>query len=366
MILNLKKLNNLISQFFPKQYRILYLSCHSILEFDELKILKKLGHKVFSPGAGRGGLRPTNPSTEDEKKLMNQFLNLAGDKYDDCTYPWKLYYLKSHLTKKFLDNFEIILIMHNIEWIENNWNVLKNKKVIWRSIGQSNSDIEFKLKKFAQRGLKIIRYSPLESNLKNYAGSDFLIRFYKNNIEFSGWLGDKRKAMTISQEMKKRKDFCHYDTFINISKNSPTELFGFGNNNNSEKNSQITYEALKNNLRHFRCYIYTGTYPASYTLAFIEAWMTGIPIIAIGNKLMHDRFDNLGLYEIPLLIKNGTDGFVSDSIEEINLLIDRLIKDKKLAERISKNGRKKAIKFFGENNIFKQWKKFFITMDKIH
>ena len=31
--------------------KILYLSCHSILEYDEVKLLTGMGHYVFSPGA---------------------------------------------------------------------------------------------------------------------------------------------------------------------------------------------------------------------------------------------------------------------------------------------------------------------------
>jgi len=47
--------------------KILFLSCHTVLEFDDLILLNELGYEVFSPGtywkpeSGGDGIRPPLP-----------------------------------------------------------------------------------------------------------------------------------------------------------------------------------------------------------------------------------------------------------------------------------------------------------------
>lgn len=339
---------------YPK-YKILYLSSHTILEYDELKILRNLGHFVFSPGAGRRSLRPMPSFSRYEKKLFAEFDLLDKTNLHKENLPMRLFMLKSKLTKKFLNNFDLVIVMHYPQWIIDNWSLLKNKKVIWRSIGQSSPDIEESLKKYRLQGLKVIRYSPLEANLLNYIGHDEIIRFYKSSNEFDGWNGSLKKVMTISQEMKLRSDVCHYDAYKKITFGVPSMLYGYGNKKNKKVAGEIKYDDLKKHLKRYRCFLYMGTYPASYTLAFIEAWMTGIPIIAIGNKIMNDKFPDQQLYEVPSLIQNGKNGFCIDNISELKKIIKMLIDNKELAKSISKEGRKSAIKIFGEQNARKKW-----------
>ncbi len=352
-------LKNLFFFKNKKKYRILYLSAHSILEYDEIKILEELGHFVFSPGTGSMHLRPSKNLSNEEIRLKKEFYSLADKNYYKNSPLERLFKLKTKLSKKFVSNFDIIIVMHYPECIINNWSVIKNKKVIWRTIGQSNSSIEKKLKAYRQQGLKIIRYSPFEKNIPNYIGEDEIIRFYKNEKEFSNWNGQIRHVLTVSQHMEKRFDACHYDIYERVVRDLPYYLAGFKSKGINDNSKELSYEELKDLIRNSRCFFYTGTYPASYTLAFIEAWMTGIPIIAIGNELMHDRFPDQGLYEIPSLIINGYNGYCYNSIEELKNVLLELLNDFKLAKKISKNGRKSAKKIFGSKRALKQWS-FFI------
>ena len=355
----LKNIQNKYLNYLRKpKYKILYLSSHSVLEYDEVRILKSLGHFVFSPGVGRQHLRPQKILNSEEEKLKDQFSKLAEETYYKKRPLMRLFKLKSLLSKKFVSNFDIIIVMHYPEWIIDNWNIIKNKKVIWRSIGQSSPIIEKKLEPYRKNGLKIIRYSINEKNIANYIGCDEVIRFYKDDNEFSNWNGEEQIVLTVAQEIKKRHDACHYDIYKAVTKTLPSQLVGFGNEDVTGNVSELNYEELKEKLRNCRCFFYTGTYPAPYTLGFIEAWMTGIPIVAIGDKLMHDRFTNSGLYEIPKLIKNGYNGFCLNSVEEINRTLLLLLNNKQLANKISKNGKKTAIKYFGIKKITKQWKNF--------
>tara|TARA_B100001093_G_scaffold223474_1_gene214105 strand:- start:3609 stop:4361 length:753 start_codon:yes stop_codon:yes gene_type:complete len=250
--------------------------------------------------------------------------------------------------------------MHHPKFIIDNWEAMKHKSVVWRTIGQSTHLIEKKLTKYRHQGLKVIRYSPCEKNLHHFIGSDEVIRFYKDPKEFKGWRNTKNRILTIAQNMEERSDVCHFDIYKEVVKDMPSTLYGSGNND--KFNSELSYKQIKHALKDFRCYFYTGTYPASYTLSFIEAWMTGIPIIAIGNKIMHDRFVDYKLYEVPKLIKNGIDGYYADDISSLRRIIFLLIKDDKKLEEISKNGRNSAMKFFGKKNIKRQWEVYLDTL----
>lgn len=331
--------------------KLLYLSCHAILEHDELSLFNEMGIDFFSMGSY---LVPTEP-VDKIRPLI---------KYD----PFK--WLKSpvppreDMPKSFIDNFDVIMVMHIPEWIEKNWEKFKGKTVIWRTIGQSTPSLEARLKKYRNEGLRIVRYSPREERLKNYLGADALIRFYKDENEFKGWHGAGHEVMTIAQDMKRRAKFCNFDAFNEIVTGFNGRLYGRGNENAGDINGgYLTYEEMKQKLKDGRVYIYTGTQPASYTLGFIEAYMTGIPVISIGEKLWGTLNEELGinesLLEVTDLINNAVDGFYSDDIGQIREWITALVNDWKLAKRIGEMGRQNAIKHFGKNNVKLSWERFF-------
>lgn len=337
--------------------RILYLSCHSILEHDEVHLFREIGYQVFSPGdyvdeknPGKPWLRNnSNKLTRAERDDLTAF-NAFGKRGPEN---------KNELIQSFVDRFDLIIVMHIPEWIILNWEVMKHKTVIWRTIGQSSTHIENRLATHRQQGLKIIRYSSMEKHLPGYIGSDETIRFYKSPKEYFGWTGDMKSVITIAQNMSERADACHYDIFRKVIEPFPAKLFGPGNEGTGDINAgEVPYADLKEALRLNRCYFYTGTFPASYTLGFIEAWMTGIPIVAIGEKIMHDRFPNENLYEIPYLINHGVDGFYADNIQELQEIVRTLLDDPELAKRISRAGRESAIKNFDKNVIRNQWAAF--------
>src|SRR5258708_24229037 len=125
----------------------------------------------------------------------------------------------------------------------------------------------------------------------------------------------------------------------------------------------MPYEIMKGALRDNRCFVYGGTFPSPYTLAFIEPMMTGIPMVCIGQKLAEElpeiaQNDRYHYYEIPEIIRNGQNGFISDNVNDLREAVHLLLEDEELAKRIGNEGRKTAIKFFGKFEIREQWKKF--------
>jgi glycosyltransferase involved in cell wall biosynthesis len=160
--------------------------------------------------------------------------------------------------------------------------------------------------------------------------------------------------------MKARGDACSFAFFEEVTRPFPRHLYGPGNEGIGEwTTGKVPYSQLIHELQMNRVYFYTGTHPASYTLNFMEAWMVGIPVVAIGSDHGNSKaFINHNLYEVPSFIKNGINGFCSDNIEELRSYIKELLNNDSLAKSISEEGRKEAIVHFGKANIKNQWKEF--------
>lgn len=329
--------------------KILYLSCHSILEYDEIKLLSELGHEIFSMGTYH------NPGKIDDPKrpvldipYYPELEKLATP--DD----------KNNINPALIDWADVILVMHRVDWIRDNWEKMRHKIVVLRTIGQSTADTETQVRPLRREGLKIIRYSPREQTIPGYCGGDTLIRFYKDSNEFKGWTGEKKEVITVAQSFQQRFQFSNWDTFRKATAGLPARVYGPHNEPTGEMNGGCPdYEGLKAVLRENRVFFYTGTHPASYTLGFIEAMMTGIPVVALGPYL-GNSWDHPAqqTYEVPNIIRNGVNGFISDNLDELRFNIRALLENQTLAKQISEAGRKTAIKYFDKAKIKPIWAEF--------
>lgn len=349
--------------------KILYLSCHTILEYDEIKLFTEMGHEVFSMGAYQtanadNGIRPAVPNLYENQHLRAVSLQCS----------------KENLHQELIDWCDIVIMMHNASmegnhpqpWLANNWKKLKasKKPIIWRSIGQSTRNIEKSLEKFRRDDLKIVRYSPKEDTIPDYQGSDAMIRFYKDPEEYKDYVGSTERVVNVSQALfggpnaKSRGDHMALSTFRETVMGLDWKVFGPDNEFANENNGgALTFEDLKTMLRFNRVYLYTGTRPASYTLAVIEAMMTGIPIISIGPALGNAIYSDQNTFEMAQIIGDGGEaGFWSDSVAELRDFCKRLLADQDLAIAIGKQGRSRAIALFGKETIRKQWEEFFKTL----
>ncbi len=331
---------------------ILYLSCHSILEFDEIKLFTEMGHQVFSPcgGSYQNPLSPVDfkrPPIKDG--VYYQHLNELSLK---CK--------KEDLHPELIDWADIVYVMHKHEWVILNWLKIKHKKVVWRSIGQSIPDQEALLALPRSEGMKIVRYSPKESNIPGYIGHDAIIRFYKDKNEFSCWTGHIPAVITVAQNMKTpRGQFTGYEYFMRITEGFPRKIYGPNNTDTGCDGGVQSYEDLKAVYRNHRVYLYMNTYPASYTLNLIEAMMTGIPIVAIGPGLANINLWPMETYEVHDFIQHKINGFCSNDIDELKNNIQFLLANPEVAKSVGEAGRNKAIELFGKETIKSQWEKFF-------
>jgi len=339
--------------------KLLYLSCHEVLEFDEISLFHELGHEIFSPGAyveplnrGDNTLRPSVTGLVYDPDIVAQWNKLCAT----CSGQDG----KDHLTKEFVDNFDAVIVMHLPRWIISNWEAIKHKRVIWRTIGQSISQTERQLRDYRNQGMEIVRYSPKETTIPGFIGQDALIRFYKDPDVYKDWNGQNKRIITFAQSMKSRDQACNYSLFEWVTRPYCRKLFG----SESEKvgiwgAGKVSYEQQLKELRDNCMYFYTGTHPASYTLNFMEAWMTGIPIVAVGPKWGNaSYFPGHNLYEVDSLITHGSSGMISDDPREMQHFIEVLFTNESLREKIGANGRQEAIKHFGKPMIKAVWDQY--------
>jgi len=274
--------------------RILYLSCHSINEYEDILLFTELGHEVISQGAYRD---PRNPSDKSRPPIPEAYYNeelarLAPAKWG------------SLIPRKLIDWCDVVYILGIERWLPPNWERFKHKHVVWRSIGQSTEHTERVLARYRREGLKIVRYSPYERTIPGYVGGDALIRFYKDPDEYKDWNGRVRQVITVAQSMKKRDQFLKFHVFEKVTRGFPRRLYGHANDDVGDLwGGSLSYEGLKRVYRDNRVFLYTCTYPAPYTMAFMEAWMTGLPVVAIGPALAGFNI------EVPHLIENGVNHF---------------------------------------------------------
>src|SRR3990167_1215453 len=179
--------------------KIHYLSCHSILEYDEVKLLTELCYEVYANGSYRD---PKGASILPRPGIPNapysqEFFDLTAK------------YAKTALPKELIDPYDVIISMERPEVIVQNWPNIKHKRVIWRSIGQSTAGTENMLRPMRAEGLQIIRYSPKEKNIPGFIGQDALIRFYKDPEEFKGWTGEEPRPVNFTQTLRGRGQNCH-------------------------------------------------------------------------------------------------------------------------------------------------------------
>jgi len=329
--------------------KLLYLSCHSILEYDELRIFKELGIDVFSHGAYH------NPQNLDDTKRPPLVIPYHKE-FSDTT----LLYPKENLDPLLVKWADTVIVMHVYDWIWKNLKKLKGKRVILRTIGQNITNDEGIIQQLVREGIEIVRYSQKEQTIPGFAGQSVLIRFAKDKNDFGPWTGEQMNVVTVAQSYKQRDFACNYKIFEKATAEYPRKVYGPHNENLGPIYGGCPdYKGLTEQLKKSLIYFYTGTYPASYTLNFIEAAMSGLPMVALGDLLGNSPdFPGQQTYEVADLLKRYEAGLTGDSIEELRKNVKLLFKNVDLRKKLSKNIREMAVDLYDMERAKMQWKKY--------
>ena len=337
---------------------ILLLASHAVAEYDDLRMFTDLGYDCFAPGGyevpsrSGEGIRPALPDAPHHPEfvaLCNRERELHGE--PGPAIDWA----KAHIAPDIIDWADVIICHHFPEqWIAKQWGRIRHKRVIWRTCGQSNPELERYMAPLRDEGLEIVRYSPKEREVFEkrgaFAGEDALIRFGKYPDDYGPYIGDWEVVGNITQDMVARGDMTGLSPWREVTDGLPTKPAGKG----SEELGGLgilSYPDMLDYLRHIRTYFYTGTKPASYTLGLIEAMLSGIPVVATGLYAT-------GIYDAWIAeLSEAPDLVPHNGVAHRESLKTYLRHPGYAAER-GEEVRQRAVELFGIETIGAQWKAF--------
>jgi hypothetical protein len=339
---------------------LLILSSHGVLEYDDLRLFSRLGYDVFMPGGyadpTQGNhLRPAVPEAPRHPELAalveEQRERHAGEPADWPIIDWG----KADLHPKLIDWADIIMVNCFPEsWIGMQWARIREKRVIWRTIGQSDQNGELAMRRYRFDGLQIVRYSPAEKRaferMGVFAGEDAVIRFGKDPADYGPWIGDHEVVGNLAQHDTvpgQRDPWINWPFVLQVTEGLPREFVG--TNAETVGGRSLDYPDLMEWLRRIRCLIYTGTQPASYTLGLMEAMLTGTPVVSIGPQHMWlpDLFE---AHELAIL--------GSSEAQVCYQQITRLLSDPAMARNLSARTERRGRELFSYDVVGPQWTEF--------
>lgn len=351
---------------------VLLLASHAIAEYDDLRMLTDLGYDVFAPGgyanprkpaeapatveAAKGPLRP--PLDLPYHTELDALCTIQREKHadeDETRTKWAIDWAKADLHPDLIDWADAIIVHHFPErWIAGQWKHIRGKRVIWRTCGQSGPDLEEFMRFYHDKGMQIVRYSPKEKEaferIGAFAGEDAMIRFGKYPSDWYGWTGEDAVVGNLTQSMTDRGKFTGLDFYLEATKGLPVRPAGGGSQELPNGLGLLSYDGMREYLRKIRVFLYTGTAPASYTLALIEAMMTGTPVVSIGKQALWPVYREL--FEADELT------VCSDTAEGARHALRFYLEDPERAHEHSAGIRADAIKLFGIATVGPQWTQF--------
>lgn len=306
--------------------RLLYLSADPLLELDEVRIFQQLGYCVLSTSMVLTSANPMPAASIRCKLLSELYFSLPTANFTQG--------LPLHLSKQLLDFFDVIVIVHDVRYLECYWQLLAGRHIIFRSIGQS-WHFEKRIARFFP-WVYVVRSSPRENLNPNYAGEDAVIRFGVDATDFLPWVGDRKIVARDQQEFTQWEEiFTRRETAAihNISRSMQRELY-----------------------RRARVY-YAEDSVTTYKQDFVEAWLTGTPVVTA------PRNANIP-FEAPYLVQDGLSGFVAKDLDDARQKIQLLLENIGVAAKISAVGRGAAIELFDSQKIEHLWRTYLQLWDK--
>lgn len=331
-----------------RRKKILYVSVHETLEYDELRILHAAGYDVFSLGnfsdpAAKGFLRRPEPyfARPDDFAAMRA----GGVTTVDGIH---------RLSRSFVERFDLVIVTHDPRVIRKNRRALENVPVIRRTLGQTSLGHERSLVPYKAL-FKTVRYSVREER-PGYLPTDAVIYFGKFPDQYETYRGGDY-FLTFANSTTKRRLHPNAAEYATVTEGLPARLYGFGNEGAPNAQGACDPGMQAGLYANCRAYIYLHSGNAAYTLNFMEALLTGCPMLAPSARFVAadppHRDWAPEMYEIESLLSEGA-GLVYDSIDEARDMIRRLATADVGA--LSQAARARALQYFDANRAVAEWR----------
>ena len=223
-------------------------------------------------------------------------------------------------------------------------------------MGQSTHANEWQARPYVDDGLEVVRYSPREREIPNYAGESTMIRFYKDPDEYTGWHGSDPRVLIITQNPVERQAWVGHG----LDAGGP-EGPAAPHRSGRRPRSSVARARCRRTRSWRPCaplgsMLYTGTIPASYTLGLIEAMMTGMPVVAIGPQAWSWPAKQTMPYAPRLYEGHAIAPLFADDPREARTMLQELLNDADYAAHVGAIGRERAITLFGKDRVYAAWR----------
>ena len=155
------------------------------------------------------------------------------------------------------------------------------------------------------------------------------------------WQGTRPEGITVINSMVRRGRKVGLDLLLETRRHVPIQLAGFGNEG-LDPIGDIPYPRLHRVVAEYR-FLFSPCRYTSLPLAVIEALTIGMPVVALATT------------ELPLVIRNGVHGYISNDLDELIEGMRRLIADRGHAAELGANARELARRRFGIARFAQDW-----------
>lgn len=168
---------------------------------------------------------------------------------------------------------------------------------------------------------------------------------------FRGYTGEIASGISIVNQFANRDIFCGWNLW-NAIKNTGVPCDLIGENPGLSKSINNT-EELVAKVSKYRFYLNTSQY-SPIPLSVLEAMAIGLPIVTTAKQ------------ELPKIIENGVNGFISNNPEELVKYCNILLQDHELARQMGAQARKTIEEKFSLANFIQNWNEvFYNTIQEI-
>lgn len=165
-----------------------------------------------------------------------------------------------------------------------------------------------------------------------------------DTVAFSGWTGEDPIGVSMVNHFPSRDIFCGWNLWQHINQTIPMKLFGDNPTLNTE--SLRTPQDIARELGKCRFFLNTSQY-SPVPLSMLEAMACGCPVVTTAKQ------------EIPKIIENGVNGFISNDPNELVKYCNMLLNDYDLAAKIGQAGRETIKTRFSMEQFISNWNHVF-------
>jgi glycosyltransferase involved in cell wall biosynthesis len=167
-----------------------------------------------------------------------------------------------------------------------------------------------------------------------------LIELGLNHETYSGWTGEDPTILTVVHSWEERG--WHRHTWVEATRDLPTRHI---DHLNPGPEGPLNFDQLREQMRRCRVYWHDGE--NEYTVALLEAMMTGAPILTADMPWV-DRH-----------VEHGVNGFISADPAELRDYARMLLSDVDLAAKMGAESRRIALERYDERRWVSGWNELF-------